>query len=61
MRLGETGADDYLAGWTRGEWVATPEEPATACAMVTGELEATWTPEALAAYLDALGPARATT
>ncbi|MEI2776227.1 MAG: virulence factor [Tetrasphaera sp.] len=59
MRLGDTGADDYLAGWTRGEWVVTPEDPATACAMVTGELEAEWAPAVLAAYLDELGPATA--
>lgn len=59
MRLGTTGADDYLAGWTRGAWSASEEDPATTCDRLVAELEATWPPAAVAAYLDDLGPAEA--
>ena len=57
MRLGETGSDDYLAGWTRGAW--TPMDGGThevADAVVAG-LEEAWPAERLTEYLDSLGPA----
>ena len=55
MRLGETSSDDYLAGWTRGEW--TPSEGSTAdvCGRVVAELEEQWPPDRVAEYLDQLG------
>lgn len=54
MRLGDTGAEAYLDGWTKGDWVATDEEPARACDMVLSELETLWPPAEVAAYLDTL-------
>jgi hypothetical protein len=55
MRLGDTGSDDYLAGWTRGDWTAA-EGSATAVAdRVVAELEEQWTAERLRQYLDSLG------
>ncbi|MFN8099840.1 MAG: virulence factor [Dermatophilaceae bacterium] len=57
MRLGDTGSAAYLDGWTRGDWVATDENPTTACDMVLAELEAMWSPAEVAAYLDDLRPA----
>lgn len=56
MRLGDTDADSYLAGWTRSEWEAVATDPATAAAERAAALEETWPDEALSAYLDDLGP-----
>ena len=36
MRLGESGADDYLAGWDRTPWTAADGTPAEALDRVTG-------------------------
>ena len=55
IRLGETSGDDYLAGWTRGEWTPAPGGPAEVCHRVVADLEERWSAERLAAYLDALG------
>ncbi len=55
IRLGETSGDDYLAGWTRGEWTPAPGGPAEVCDRVVADLEERWSAERLAAYLDALG------
>lgn len=57
MRLGDTDADAYLAGWTRQPWVSTDEQPAEACERVAAEQEANWPDDAITAYLDAIGPA----
>jgi hypothetical protein len=57
MRLGETSSDDYLEGWTRGEWVAAEGSTTDVCDRVVAELEEAWPPERLSAYLDALGAA----
>ena len=54
MRLGDTGSDDYLAGWTRGEWTAAEGEPAEVTDRVVAELEEQWTDEALRDYLEGL-------
>ena len=56
MRLGATGADDYLAGWHRGEWTAADGEPAEVVDRVVAALEDEWPPSAVAEYLDGLGP-----
>lgn len=57
MRLGDTGSDDYLAGWTRTPWEAADGDPHTLAAGLAAQLEAEWPPEAVTAYLDDLGPA----
>ena len=58
MRLGDTGSDDYLAGWTRGDWTAADGSTTEVADRVVAELEEQWTPSRLAAYLDDLGPGR---
>jgi len=54
MRLGETGADAYLAGWKRGEWTPAEGGGAEVCDRVVAELEERWPAERLAEYLDGL-------
>ncbi|MBV9648593.1 MAG: virulence factor [Pseudonocardiales bacterium] len=58
MRLGETGSDAYLEGWTRGEWTPAEGSGAEVCDRVVSELEAQWSEDRVTAYLDALGPAQ---
>jgi hypothetical protein len=58
MRLGDTDSTAYLDGWRRSPWTATDELPIAAADRLVAELEATWTPEAVGAYLDSLGPAQ---
>ena len=57
MRLGDTGADDYLAGWTRGGWTASDDDIVVTLDRVAGELGEQWSQEKIDAYLDSLGPA----
>lgn len=57
MRLGESDADAYLAGWTRDPWQPAQGSPAEAAAAVAAELEQRWAPDALTAQLDAYGDA----
>ncbi len=59
MRLGDTGSEDYLAGWTRGERVPAEGSTTDVADRVVAELEEQWSPERVADYLDALGPAQA--
>ena len=54
MRLGDTGSDDYLAGWTRSAWTEAEGTPAEVLDRVTAELDASWSDEQLAGYLDGL-------
>lgn len=54
MRLGDTSSDDYLAGWQRGSWTPGEGDPATLAAAVAAELDATWSPEAVTAFLNSL-------
>ena len=54
MRLGDTGADDYLAGWERTSWTTADGTPAEVLDRVTAELEAEWPAERVSAYLDGL-------
>jgi hypothetical protein len=58
MRLGDTGADDYLAGWERSPWTEADGGPAEVLDRVTAELDAQWPAERIAGYLDGLGAAR---
>jgi hypothetical protein len=55
MRLGDTGADDYLAGWNRSPWAAADGTPAEVIERVTAELDAQWPDDRLTGYLDGLG------
>ncbi|MFL6178459.1 MAG: virulence factor [Actinomycetes bacterium] len=55
MRLGETGSDDYLAGWTRSEWLTGDGDPAELAATVSQRLESEWSDEQISRYLDSLG------
>ena len=59
MRLGDIGSDDYLAGWTRGEWTAADGSTAEVADRVVAELEEHWPTDRLSEYLDSLGPAEA--
>lgn len=55
MRLGDTGADDYLAGWERSPWTEADGTPADVLDGVVKELEAEWPSDRIAGYLDGLG------
>ena len=55
MRLGDTGADDYLAGWERTPWTAADGAPAEVLDRVTGVLDAEWPADRISGYLDGLG------
>jgi hypothetical protein len=55
MRLGDTGSDDYLAGWRRGDWTVHDGSTAEVADHVVATLEAEWPPEKLQSYLDSLG------
>lgn len=54
MRLGDTDADAYLAGWNRTPWQERPGAPADVAAAVAAELDASLDPARLQALLDAL-------
>ncbi len=54
MRLGDTGSDDYLAGWRRGEWTAADGDSTAVVGRVVAELEESWPPSAVTDYLDGL-------
>jgi hypothetical protein len=55
MRLGDTGSDDYLAGWRRGDWTAAEGTPTDVVDGVVRDLEDEWPDEKLKTYLDSLG------
>jgi hypothetical protein len=55
MRLGESGADDYLAGWQRTAWTGADGSPAEVLDRVSAELDAAWPSERIDGYLDGLG------
>lgn len=55
MRLGDTGADDYLAGWERTPWTAADGAPAEVLDRVTAVLDAEWPADRISGYLDGLG------
>jgi cvfA/B/C family virulence factor len=54
MRLGDTGSDAYLAGWTRGSWTTADGSTADVADRVVAELEEQWPPAKLKQYLDTL-------
>ena len=55
MRLGDAGADDYLAGWERSPWTPADGTPGEVLARVTSELDAEWPAARIAEYLEGLG------
>jgi FAD/FMN-containing dehydrogenase len=55
MRLGETGSDEYLAGWTRSEWMPGEGAPAALANAVSKQLENDWPTEKITEYLDTIG------
>ena len=55
MRLGDTGADDYLAGWDRTPWTSADGTPTEVLGRVAAELDAQWPTDRIADYLDRLG------
>jgi hypothetical protein len=55
MRLGDTGSDDYLAGWERSPWTTADGTPAEVLDRIAAELDADWPGDRIAAYLDGLG------
>ena len=56
MRLGAVSSEAYLDGWRRGDWTAGAGAPADLAAHVAGDLERQWPAEAVARFLDDLGP-----
>ena len=58
MRLGDVSSDSYLAGWHRGEWTSADGTPTAVADDVVTRLEAEWTSERIAAFLDQLQPAQ---
>ena len=54
MRLGDTGADDYLAGWERSEWTEAEGAPGEVLDRVTAELDAQWPADRINDYLEGL-------
>jgi hypothetical protein len=55
MRLGSTGADDYLAGWERSPWTEADGTPGEVLDRVAAELDAEWPADRIAGYLEELG------
>ena len=55
MRLGDTGADDYLAGWERSPWTEADGTPSEVLNRVAAELDAEWPASRIADYLNELG------
>jgi hypothetical protein len=56
MRLGDSGADAYMEGWSRGPWMDVEGSASHAAESAAADLEARWTTEALATLLDSYGP-----
>ncbi|WP_107772865.1 virulence factor [Nocardioides sediminis] len=54
MRLGDTGTDDYLAGWERSPWTEAAGTPVEVLDRVVAELDAAWPADRIAGYLDGL-------
>jgi len=57
MRLGDTGSDDYLAGWSRGPWTPRDGSTTEVAEAVVADLEGDWPAQRVTGYLDSLGGA----
>ena len=55
MRLGDTGSDEYLAGWERTSWTTADGTPAEVLDRVAAELDAEWPADRISEFLDGLG------
>jgi Virulence factor len=58
MRLGDTGADAYLAGWRRSDWAALDGSTTDVAEQVAADLERQWPTEAVDVFLGSLDGAR---
>ncbi|HSS68273.1 MAG TPA: virulence factor [Nocardioidaceae bacterium] len=58
MRLGDTDADAYLAGWRRTVWTVLDGTTADVAEQVAADLERQWPPEAVDAFLAGLADDR---
>lgn len=54
MRLGESDADAYLAGWSRSEWQEVDGDPKTVAEAIGAKLENEFTEEKIKTFLDQL-------
>ncbi|MCF6377478.1 virulence factor [Nocardioides KLBMP 9356] len=54
MRLGDTGATDYLEGWDRSAWTEAEGSPAEVLDRVAAELDREWPADRITDYLDGL-------
>lgn len=54
MRMGETDADAYLAGWSKTPWIQTEGVPADVAHAVANDLDTQLDEASLNAILDAL-------
>ena len=54
MRLGDTDAEAYLAGWRRTDWSRLDGSTADVADQVAADLERQWPPEAVEAFLAGL-------
>lgn len=57
MRLGAVDSMAYLEGWVREAWTPADGTLTEVAERVVAGLEGEWSEKALAAYLDAIGPA----
>jgi hypothetical protein len=57
MRLDAADANAYMEGWIRGPWEDMAGSAAQAAEAASAALEASWTAEAITAFLDTCGPA----
>ena len=55
MRLGDTGSDDYLAGWERPRGPRPTARRPRCCDRVSADLDAEWPADRISGYLDGLG------
>jgi hypothetical protein len=58
MRLGDTDADAYLAGWRRADWAQLDGSTADVADQVAADLERQWPTEAVDAFLAGLASDR---
>lgn len=56
IRMGDTGSDAYLAGWSRSEWLTGEGDPADLANAVSASLDNVWSEAALAEFLNTLVP-----
>lgn len=54
MRLGESDADAYLAGWARSDWLELDGDPTTVAESISAKLESEFTEEKIKTFLDQL-------